>query len=126
MTSEREKGPGPTLPAEIWAHRWWHTLRDPANGGVMAATSFAGAVAQREETFRFGEDHPLGASEVARYVLAPDPERQKLVADVLADALGAAMAWRQGDGVTQERRLEDLDLSTRRLEAHDAKGEAGT
>ena len=134
--TEREKGPGPTLPAEIWAHRWWHTLRDPANGGVMAATSLALAVEQREETIRFGEDHPLSVTEVVRYVRA-DEEREKLVEAVLARVRGEPDAgccecchmiyW---DGLTPDDPLKDTYVHeggcpVGALEAHDAKGEAG-
>ena len=85
----------------------------------MAATSPALAAEQREETIRFGEDHPLSVTEVARYVRA-DEERERLVETI------RALVTTEDDGPEGAMGARWILGQVRAaLEAHDAKGEAG-
>lgn len=110
--SEREKGPGPTLPempAELYIYG------EPEHEGFTGLISFHNRdVAEMTRRDDVADGVVVGGiTHYRRADLAPDPERAALVAEVLRHA---ALHCHVSDSFTE---------AVEALEAHDAKGEAG-
>lgn len=111
--SEREKGPGPTLPESVFVRSRTAMV---VNGNRAVWLSIDHEAGER--------GHP----DTARYVradLAPDPERERLVEAVLKFAPTVLRYMRQvkdNSGMLTEC-IDIFEESLQALEAHDAKGE---
>lgn len=113
MTSEREKGPGPTLPempAELYIYG------EPEHEGFTGLISFHNRdVAEMTRRDDVADGVVVGGiTHYRRADLAPDPERAALVAELMIEI----DAWRDDLPVCVLRVL-------RALEAHDAGRRGG-
>ena len=130
--SEREKGPGPTLPKKLIQDpvpppvpempRELFVYAEPDHECWTGLTAFEHReVAEMTRRDDIAECVPVG--EIERYVradLAPDPERERLVETI------RALVTTEDDGPEGAMGARWILGQVRAaLEAHDAKGEAG-